>query len=178
MAPRTQVAHTADLDSAELSAARELTLEVFGDEVTDLDWEHALGGMHVLLWEGERLVGHGAVILRRLLYGERALRTGYIESVVVRAERRRRGYGTRVMEELERLLRGGYELGALGASEMGAPFYASRGWKRWAGDTWALTPSGRVRTDDEDDDLYVFEVSVNLDPTQDLTCDWREGNVW
>jgi aminoglycoside 2'-N-acetyltransferase I len=176
--PRLQIAHTADLDPSELSAARELMREVFGDELTDLDWEHALGGMHVLLWEDERLVGHGAVVLRRLLYGERALRTGYVEAVAVRADRRREGYGARVMDELERLLRGAYELGALGASEMGAALYASRGWTRWEGETWALTPRGRIRTADEDDDLYVYEVSVKLDPTQDLTCDWREGNVW
>jgi aminoglycoside 2'-N-acetyltransferase I len=47
-----QVAHTADLDTSVLAAGRALLDEVFGDEMTDQDWEHALGGIHALVWEG------------------------------------------------------------------------------------------------------------------------------
>ena len=36
-----QVAHTADLDSEALRTARALLDEVFGDEMTDEDWDHA-----------------------------------------------------------------------------------------------------------------------------------------
>jgi aminoglycoside 2'-N-acetyltransferase I len=39
-------AHTADLDPATLAAARTLLDEVFEGELTDSDWEHALGGVH------------------------------------------------------------------------------------------------------------------------------------
>jgi aminoglycoside 2'-N-acetyltransferase I len=61
---------------------------------------------------------------------------------------------------------------------MGARFYAARGWKAWRGRTWALTPAGTVRTADEDADIYVFEVAAPLDLTGDLTCDFREGDLW
>jgi aminoglycoside 2'-N-acetyltransferase I len=180
MSPRAElvVVHTADLDAETLRAARALLADVFGPELTEQDWDHALGGMHALVFEAGQLVGHGSVIQRQLVHRGRALRTGYVEGVAVRADRQGRGYGAAVMEPLERIIRGAYELGALGASEAGAGFYAARGWRPWRGRTWALTPSGVVRTEQEDDDVYVMEVSGALDFDGDLTCDWREGDVW
>lgn len=178
--PRAEIrlAHTSDLDTATLRAARALLDDVFGPDLTDHDWEHALGGMHALVLESGELVGHGAVIQRRLLHRGRALRTGYVEAVAVRADRRARGYGAALMEPLERVIRGAYEVGALGASEMGAGFYAARGWQQWEGKTWGLTPGGVVRTAEEDEDIFVMEVSVSLDLGGDLTCDWRDGDLW
>ena len=173
-----QVAHTADLDADTLGAARDLLDEVFGAEMDDQSWEHALGGIHALAWERGRLIGHASVIQRRLIYRDRALRTGYVEGVAVSADRRRRGFGGAMMHELERVIRGGYELGALGATDDGIPFYAARGWRPWRGETWALTPSGRTRTADEDDCIYVLELELQLDRSASLTCDWRDGDVW
>ena len=69
-------AHTAELDAATLGAARELLDSVFGEEMTDHDWEHALGGLHVLVRDGAELIGHAALVQRRLLHGGRALRAG------------------------------------------------------------------------------------------------------
>ncbi len=173
-----RVAHTADLDGASLSAARSLLEGAFEDDVTEHDWEHALGGMHALVWEGNELVGHASVVQRRLLHGGRALRTGYVEGVAVRADRRRRGHGTAMMVALERVIRGAYELGALGATEEAIPLYAGRGWQRWRGPTSALTPAGIVRTPQEDGSIYVLELEHPLDLDGELTCDWREGDVW
>jgi aminoglycoside 2'-N-acetyltransferase I len=172
-----RTAHTADLDAETLNAARALLDEVF-DDMTDEDWEHALGGVHVLVWEGDELVGHASAIQRRLLHGGRALRVGYIEGVGVRADRRGRGHGTAMMEALERVLRGAYDLGALGATDEAAEFYASRGWKRWEGPTSALTPTGIVRTEEDDGCVYVLPLAVPLDLSGELICDWREGDVW
>lgn len=56
-----RTAHTADLDAATLGAGRALLDAVFEGEMTDHDWDHALGGMHALVWEGEELVGHASV---------------------------------------------------------------------------------------------------------------------
>jgi aminoglycoside 2'-N-acetyltransferase I len=175
--PTLQVAHTADLHPGTLNAARALLYDVF-DDMEEADWEHCLGGMHALIWEDAELIGHAALILRRLIHGGRALRTGYVEGVAVRADRRRRGHANAMMEALERLIRGGYELGALGASDEGEAFYRARGWTRWRGRTYALTPDGVIRTPEEDDGIYVLAASAALDPTGDLTCDWRPGQVW
>jgi len=108
----------------------------------------------------------------------RALRTGYVEAVAVRAHRRRRGHGSTVMAAVERIVRGAYELGALGASDEGAALYAARGWRRWEGPTSALTPDGIVRTPDDDGGVFVLPVDAPLDLAGELTCDWRPGEVW
>ena len=57
-------------------------------------------------------------------------------------------------------------------------FYASLGWQQWRGPTFALTPSGVVRTPDADGGIYVLPVSAALDLDGELTCDWRDGDVW
>jgi aminoglycoside 2'-N-acetyltransferase I len=171
-------AHTADLDPAVVKAARGLLDEAFHGEVTEADWEHALGGIHALVWDGPVLIGHGSVIQRRLLHQGRALRAGYVEAVAVRPGRQRQGHGATLMGALERVLRGAYDLGALGSTEEGAGFYTARGWKLWQGSSSALTPAGIRPTPDEDGCLYVFELAVPLDLSGELTCDWRDGDVW
>ncbi len=173
-----QVAHTASLNRLELNAARALVEGAFEDDVTEHDWEHALGGMHALVWDGDEPIGHASVIQRRLLHGGRALRAGYVEGVAVRSDRRRRGHGTAMMEALERVIRGAYDLGALGATDEAKPLYAGRGWRRWRGPTSALTPTGIVRTPAEDGSIYVLALEHPLDLDGELTCDWREGDVW
>ena len=118
-----RVAHTAQLDPGTLADARALLYAVF-DDMTEADWEHSLGGIHALAYEGGELVGHAAVIQRRLLHGGRALRTGYVEGVGVRADHRRRGHASEMMEALERVIRDAYELGALGATDDATLFYS------------------------------------------------------
>jgi aminoglycoside 2'-N-acetyltransferase I len=173
-----RTAHTADLDAAVLRAARALLDETFHGEMTGADWEHALGGMHALVWDGPVLIGHGSVIQRRLLHRGRALRAGYVEAVAVRPDRQGQGHGAALMGALERVLRGAYDLGALGSTDQGAGFYTARGWKLWQGRSAALTPAGIRRTPEEDGCLYVFELAVPLDLSGELTCDWRDGDLW
>jgi aminoglycoside 2'-N-acetyltransferase I len=176
-AAELRVAHTADLDTATRRAARALLDDVF-DDMADEDWDHALGGMHALLWEGRELIGHASVIQRQLRYGGRAWRTGYVEAVAVRADRRRGGHGGTLMDAVERIIRGAYDLGALGSTHAGAPFYAARGWLRWLGPCSALTPEGIIRTPGEEGSIYALPVTVPLDVSRELTCDWREGDAW
>jgi aminoglycoside 2'-N-acetyltransferase I len=175
--PKVHTAHTADLDVATRSAARGLLDEVFED-MTDFDWEHALGGVHALVWEGSELIGHASVVQRRLLHADRALRAGYVEGVGVRADRRGRGHGAAMLAALERVVRGAYDLGALATTDEAAGFYAARGWQLWQGPISALTPTGIRRTEEEDGCVYVFALAVPLDLTGALTCDWRDGDLW
>ena len=173
-----QTAHTAGLDAAVLAAARALLEEAFRGKWSDHDLEHSLGGMHALVWEGDDLVGHASVVQRRLLHGGRALRTGYVEGVAVRADQRRRGHATAMMEAIERVVRGAYELGAFSASGDAADLYEARGWKQWQGPTSALTPAGIRRTEEDDGAVYVLPGAVPLNLAGELICDWRDGDVW
>ncbi|MZE76414.1 GNAT family N-acetyltransferase [Streptomyces xinghaiensis] len=173
-----RLVHTAHLDAASRQAARALLDVVFEGDMADDDWEHALGGWHALVWENAELIGHASLVQRRLLHGGRALRAGYVEGVGVRPDRQGRGHGSAMMTALEGVLRGAYELGALGSTDEGERFYASRGWQRWLGPLSALTPDGVVRTGEEDGCVRVFPLSAPLDLSGELVCDWRDGDVW
>ncbi|MEZ0069105.1 aminoglycoside 2'-N-acetyltransferase I [Streptacidiphilus sp. MAP12-20] len=173
-----RVAHTAELDAADLADARALLYRVFDDMAED-DWEHSLGGVHALVREDGLVVAHASVVQRRLLHGGRAWRVGYVEGVGVEARLRGRGYGAAAMAPLERVIARAYDFGALASTDEAMAFYASRGWQRWQGPTSALTPAGIVRTEDADDCLFVLPGSAAaLERTGELTCDWRDGDLW
>jgi len=176
-----RLVHTADLDGETREGARQMVIEAFADgevDFTDADWEHSLGGMHALICDHGALVAHGAVVQRRMIHDGVALRCGYLEAVAVREDWRGQGLAVAVMDALEQVLRGAYELGALSASEAGRPMYVSRGWIPWRGPTSVLTPNGVTRTPDDDHGVFVLPVTVEVDPAAELTCDWRPGDVW
>ena len=175
---RLEVIHTADLGADKLARAHALLKAVFGADLTEDDWEHALGGLHALVWDGDSLIGHAALVQRRLMHGGRAMRTGYVEALAVHPDYRRRGHATTMMDALERTIDSAYALGALGASSQGEPLYKSRGWQQWRGELSALTPTGVKLTPEERGAIYVWPVDSALDPDAELTCDWREGDVW
>ena len=153
-------------------------MDVVFDGMAEHDWEHALGGMHATVWEGDAAVAHGSVMMRRLMLRGRALRCGYVEAVATRPDRRGAGHATRVMEALAGVIRGGYDIGALGATDMAAPLYRKLGWLQWQGPLYALTPDGIVRTPVDEKAVHVLPVGEPLDVTAALTCDWRDGDVW
>lgn len=174
---RIDIAHTADLGDGMLAASRAVMFDVF-DDMTEPDWEHALGGMHAVALIGGDVVGHASLIQRRLMHAGRSLRAGYVEAVGVLAEHRRRGIGAALMQPLERIIAKAYDLGALGATDEAVPFYLNRGWQLWRGTVSALTPAGVVATPDERGAIYVLPGDVRLDLDAELTCDWRDGDVW
>ena len=115
---------------------------------------------------------------RRLLHRGRALRAGYVEGLGLRADRRRQGHGAALMEAVEGVVCAAYELGALCAAHEAAAFYAARGWKQWRGPCSALTPTGIEPTPDEEGSIFVLPGTVSLDVFGELTCDWRDGDIW
>jgi aminoglycoside 2'-N-acetyltransferase I len=177
-----RLVHTADLDDETREDARRMVIEAFDSEFSDADWEHTLGGMHALISQHGALIAHAAVVQRRMLHRDTALRCGYVEGVAVREDWRGQGLAHALMDAVEQVLRGAYQLGALSASEIGRHMYASRGWLPWRGPTSVLAPAGLTRTPDDDTGLFVLPVSLpnglTLDPTAEIACDWRDGDVW
>ena len=170
---------TADLTAAETARLRTFLDEAFSGEFGDDDWSHALGGVHVLATVDGELAAHASVVARQLVADGRPLRTGYVEAVATGRRWRRRGLGDQVMAAAERLVTGGFELGALAPSEDGAPLYLRRGWAPWRGPLAALTTEGTVPTPDE----QVFVLTTpstpgQLDLDRPLVCDWRRGDLW
>jgi aminoglycoside 2'-N-acetyltransferase I len=177
MVTRMITAHTGEMTLDELRAIRALLDEAFAGGFSDHDWEHGLGGTHVLVLEDDAVVAHGSLVMRRLLHGGRSLRTGFVEAVAVRPDRRRAGHASTVMTALEALAPA-YDLLALSSSADGAELYRSRGWQQWRGPTSVLAPGGIERTPDDDGSVYVLPGPAVLDLDGPLTCDWRPGDVW
>lgn len=169
--------HTADLTERELSRVRTLLDAAFAGRFDDRVWAHTLGGLHVLITHGGGLVAHGSVVQRRVLHHGRCLRVGYVEGLAVRADARRRGLGSRVMTELERIVDAGYDLGALSASGLGAPLHETRGWQRWPGLLATLSPAGLTPLPAGEGSTWVRAAPEVLDPGHGLLFDWRDGDV-
>jgi aminoglycoside 2'-N-acetyltransferase I len=155
-----------------------MVFDAFAGEFTDTDWDHALGGMHALIWYRGAIIAHGAVVQRRLIYRDTALRCGYVEAVAVREDWRGQGLAIAVLDACEQVIRGGYPFGALCSSERGQRLYTVRGWLPWRGPTSVLAPGGLTRTPDYDRSVFVLPVGVSPDTSAALTCDWRDGDVW
>lgn len=183
---RTQVtrtflrtAHTFELTPAELRAARSLLDAAFDGDFSDHDWDHGLGGVHVLVQDGAGdLIAHGSVVQRRVLHNGRSLRTGYAEAVGVRPDLQRRGIGGQVMGALERIVTGAYEIGALSASAEGRGLYEARGWWEWTGAVGTYGPDGVVALPEEDPPLLWGAPAVPFDPAHPLLIEWRDGDVF
>ena len=170
--------HTADLESEARQRAYEMVNDAFAGEFTDTDWDHALGGMHALVWHRGAIIAHGAVVQRRLVYRGAPLRCGYVEAVAVRQDWRGQGLAIAILDACEQVIRGGYQLGALSSSDRGRRLYTLRGWLPWRGPTSVLAPTGTTRTPDDDGSVFVLPVGIDLDASAALACDWRDGDVW
>lgn len=177
-----RLVHTSDLDHETREGARRMVIEAFEGDFSDADWEHSLGGMHALICHHGALIAHAAVVQRRLIYRDTALRCGYVEAVAVREAWRGQGLATAVMDAIEQVLRGAYQLGALSSADTATDMYLSRGWLPWQGPTSVLQPTGVTRTPDDDGSVFVLPVDlpagIDFDTSAEITCDWRDGDVW
>ncbi|MEQ0601255.1 aminoglycoside N-acetyltransferase AAC(2')-Ic, partial [Mycobacterium tuberculosis] len=158
-----RLVHTADLDSETRQDIRQMVTGAFAGDFTETDWEHTLGGMHALIWHHGAIIAHAAVIQRRLIYRGNALRCGYVEGVAVRADWRGQRLVSALLDAVEQVMRGAYQLGALSSSARARRLYASRGWLPWHGPTSVLAPTGPVRTPDDDGTVFVLPIDISLD---------------
>ena len=157
------------IDPDLLAQAQALCLEAFGDDFTADDWQHALGGEHLFVLDGDLLVAHAAVVPRALRVDDWLLDVGYVEAVAVRPSHQGRRLGHAVMAAAERVIAEMHDVGALSPTDAGLPLYLGRGWQQWRG---PLEPPGEVL-------VHAGRRSLEgLDLDARLTADWRPGDVW
>jgi aminoglycoside 2'-N-acetyltransferase I len=175
---RVATGHLTEAESAEIRALLRDAFAGDGEGFTDEDWEHAQGGAHFLVEEAGSVIAHAAVVERELHVDGRPFRSGYVEAVATQRDRQRQGHGTRLMEAVHDHIRATYQLGALSAAS--PAFYARLGWEPWLGPTAVRTPSGDMRTPDDDDGIMVLTTpsSPAIDRRSVLSCPWRSGDVW
>jgi aminoglycoside 2'-N-acetyltransferase I len=172
---------TGDLTPAEVSALRALLWAAFppgAEGFTEEDWEHALGGIHVIQEVDDRIMAHASIVERELHVADRPLRTGYVEAVATDPVHQGRGHGTSVMRDVTAYIRDGFELGCLGTGAH--HFYERLGWVTWHGPAFVRTPDGPVRTPDDEGFILVLPTpsSPHLDLSAPISCEWRPGDVW
>jgi aminoglycoside 2'-N-acetyltransferase I len=172
---------TAALTAAEVAEIRDLLWAAFAspdDAMTESDWEHALGGTHLVLEVDGVIACHAAVVEREIHAGERVLRAGYVEAVATLPALQGRGLGTHLMTAVGALIRDTFEIGVLGTGVQ--RFYERLGWRTWPGPSFVRAPEGLRPTPDEDGYIMVLATPTTppLDPVARLSCDWRPGDAW
>jgi aminoglycoside 2'-N-acetyltransferase I len=173
-----RLVHTADLDNETRRQLHQMVTAAFAGNFTEDDWEHSLGGMHALIWHHGAIIAHAAVVQRRLIYRNEALRCGYVEGVAVREDFRGQGLVQALLDGVEQVMRGAYQLGAVRSSARARRLFTARGWLPWNGPTSVLAPTGATPTPDDDGAIFVLPVGINLDTSAGLMCDWRGGDAW
>jgi aminoglycoside 2'-N-acetyltransferase I len=154
----------------------------FGDDEEerfgDTDWEHALGGVHVLVELDGLIVAHAALVERELHVGGRPVRTGYVEAVATAPEHQGSGFGTLAIEAIDAIIERDFEIGALGTGSH--HFYERLGWETWQGPAFVRAADGNRRTPDEDGFIMILRTARTppIDLRTPISCDWRAGDVW
>lgn len=176
--PAIRLLTTAEASEDVLSEVRRLVVQAFEGDFSPEDWEHTVGGWHVLVVDGDVALSHAAVVPRVLHVADRPVRAGYVEGVATAPGRQGEGLGSLAMAAVSELLRREFEMGALSTGRH--RFYARLGWERWQGPTFVRHGSDAVRTAEEDDGIMVlrFGPSKGIDLTAPLSCDGRHGDDW
>lgn len=172
------VVESAEVQAVEHGRLRQLLDDAFEERFTDDDWEHALGGWHVVATIDDIPVSHVAVIPRWIEVGARRLDVGYIEAVATTPSARRGGLATRCMRASMDVTRREFEMGVLSTSSH--RFYERLGWERWLGPSFVNKRGQRVRTTDEDQGIMVLRYGPSADVPLDeaITCHERPGDDW
>lgn len=169
---------TAAASNGLLGQIRALLDDAFGGDFSEEDWQHTVGGWHVVVEEDGVVVAHAAVVPRQLHVGERPVRAGYVEGVATAPDRQGRGLGSQAILEVNEIVRERFELGALSTELAG--FYGRLGWDLWRGPTFVRDGSALVRTADEDGGVMVlrFGPTAELDLDLAISCEARPGDDW
>ena len=150
--------------------------EAYEGDFSDSDYENALCGRHFIIVVGGQLIAHASVVTRSISLDDTAWSVGYVEAVAVAADFRGRGFGRQIMQQVTDFCRSSYQVAMLSTGEHG--FYERFGWVRLDAKSFSETPSGLVRTEDDDDGLMVLTALENVLAADQVACDFRNGDVW
>lgn len=157
---------------------RRLFDDAFAGDFSDDDWEHTIGGVHVVVLDGGAIISHGSVVPRSIWIDDRPFAAGYVEGVATSVRSQGRGFASLVMAEVGVYIRETYELGVLST---GSPsFYERLGWECWDGASWVRIQTGPVRTPDDDGGIMILRTpsTGELSAGTPIACEERSGDDW
>jgi aminoglycoside 2'-N-acetyltransferase I len=97
---------------------------------------------------------------RTLEVARQPVNIGYVEGIATSPDRQAERLGSLVMDQITRLIRDNFEMGALSTSRHG--FYERLGWERWRGPTFARDGTQEIRTEQQDDGVIILRLGVSL----------------
>ena len=86
-----------DLSPVQVDRIQQQLADAFHYEFSDDDWDHALGGWHVIVTVDGTVVAHAAVVRRELEVGTRRVTAGYLEAVATAPAAQGLGHGSRAV---------------------------------------------------------------------------------
>ncbi|HGV3503387.1 TPA: GNAT family N-acetyltransferase [Providencia stuartii] len=175
---RYRQCHTSQLTDDEKDTLFDMLFVGFEGDFTRDDFEHALGGMHVLAYDQHRIVGHVAIIQRHMAINDKPISVGYVEAMAVLESYRRQGIGRELMSMTNTIIGNCYQLGLLSASDEGFHLYQSLGWKVWKGSLFELRQGAYVRSEGEEGGVMGWSRDNSIEFTESLYCDFRGGDQW
>lgn len=167
------------VDVAARAALHRLWGRAFGDRFGPDDAHHAFGGVHVLIRDGDDLIGHASAVPRLIRFGDQPWRiVGYVEAVATDPERQSEGVGRMAMDRLHAEIASRWKVAML-STGWATGFYELLGWERWLGLSYTQTDTGVV-PDGEHGGLMVLiaDPSAVVDRTLTVTCQDRAGDAW
>ena len=158
---------------AELS---EMCGEAYGEDIAP--YIRDIGaGWHLWGTLNGSLVSHAMWVTRHLQAGSGPeLNTAYVELVATSPQYQGHGFASRILEQI-RIAVQDYEIAALSPAD--TTLYERCGWERWRGELYVRTANGRESTPDESVMILKLpHTPGGLCLLDDLSVEWRQGEVW
>jgi aminoglycoside 2'-N-acetyltransferase I len=170
--------HAEETTEKFLNDLKELLGKAFGSRFSDDDWQHCLGGTHILIRDSGLLVAHAAVVPRLIYIEESQFRAGYVEGVATLPQHQNQGFGTMVMIETNSVVANQFEIGALSSSSK--DFYRKLEWEDWKGPSFVVKDGEWVRSESEDNGIMILRtvLSPTLNLESRIACNQRPGDSW
>ncbi len=183
-----QVIPAQALSSNDLQSIQNLCTRAYGEDVW-CDYEYLKAAYHVIGRDAGVIVSHALWVNRSLsVNGTSPLMTAYVEYVATEPALQGQGLASQLLRflldyiqkqeairtELDQALP--YELAALAPAE--SQFYERLGWELWQGNLYIRQHGDLIPTPDDDVMIYRLATTPEISITDDLSAEWREGELW
>ncbi|MXS73245.1 GNAT family N-acetyltransferase [Microbacterium sp. CSI-V] len=154
-------------------------LDAFGPWHPAQPYGYAGHDVHVLAWEGSRLVGHVGWARRRVDVGGTEVAIAGVGGVLVADRARGRGLGRRLLGDCAVSMKGAGDIdfGFLGCRESVVPFYRACGWHRISAPERSVARDGSTVVVEPGPPLLILPLRTPADAWPPGTADLR-GRAW
>ena len=159
------------------------------DEDVWCDYEYLNDAFHVVGFDGENIVSHALWVERYLSVNNNApLLTAYVEYVATEPRLQGQGLASQLLHFLIDAIQNpillyrelnhdvDYQLAALAPAD--SRFYQRLGWELWQGNLSVRNHAQQIMTPDDDVMIYRLASTPKICITNDLSAEWREGELW